>query len=215
VPARRELNHSPSFINDIIISPPRIDETTTPVLFQGWRFSLLKLPIGGAMTIQIGDTVMHWTYGLGQVVGMDERVISDQKALYYAVKVRDMTVWVPDDDHLDTRLRPPSSPKKFKNILTILSASGEPLPEDRQERKLTLVERLKDGQAESLCRLIRDLYAHQRVHPLNDNDNNLMKRSREALLSEWGFVLSVPTMEAEQEMHRLLAVGTPGDQAHR
>jgi RNA polymerase-interacting CarD/CdnL/TRCF family regulator len=167
------------------------------------------------MTIQVGDTVMHWTYGLGQVVGKDERVIADRKALYYAVKVRDMTVWVPVDDHLDTRLRPPSTPRKFKNILALLSASGEPLPEDRQERKLTLVERLKDGQAESLCRLIRDLYAHQRVHPLNDNDNNLMKRSRDALLSEWGFVLSVPPVEAELEMHRLLAVGTPGKEMHR
>ena len=166
--------------------------------------------MGGAMTIQVGDTVMHWTYGLGQVVGMDERVISDRKALYYAVKVRDMTVWVPDDDQLEARLRLPSSPKKFKNILAILSDSGEPLPEDRQERKLTLVERLKDGQPESLCRLIRDLSAHQRTHPLNDNDNNLMKRSRESLLSEWGFVLSVPASEAEEEMHRLLSLGDSG-----
>ncbi len=35
-----------------------------------------------------------------------------------------------------------------------------------------LVERLKDGQAESLCRLIRDLNAFQQVHSLNDNDQN-------------------------------------------
>ena len=33
------------------------------------------------MNIQVGDTVMHWTYGLGQVIGMEERIISERKAL--------------------------------------------------------------------------------------------------------------------------------------
>ena len=165
------------------------------------------------MNIQVGDTVMHWTYGLGQVIGMEERIISDRKALYYAVKVRDMTVWVPVDDQLEVRLRPPSTQKHLKNLFTILTGSGEPLPEDRQERKLMLVERLKDGQAESLCRLIRDLNAFQRVHSLNDNDQNLMKRSRNALLDEWGFVFSIPTVEAEQELHRMLAAADPEQEA--
>ncbi len=36
-----------------------------------------------------------------------------------------------------------------------------------------------------------------------------MKRSRDALLDEWGYVLSIPTMEAEQELYRMLAAATP------
>ena len=126
-----------------------------------------------------------------------------------------MTVWVPVDDQLEIRLRPPSSRRKFQNLFAILSASGEPLPEDRHERKLSLVERLKDGRAESLCRLIRDLHAYQQVHSLNENDNNLMKRSRDALLDEWGFVLAVPAVEAEQELHRLLSANAPAAEAAR
>lgn len=161
------------------------------------------------MDINIGDKVIHWTYGLGQVVGIEERMISDRKAIYYAVKVRDMTVWVPADDQLETRLRPPSSPKYFKSLFNILTGSGEPLPEDRQERKLFLVEKLKDGQAGTLCRVIRDLSTYKQAHSLNDNDQNLMKRSRDALLSEWGFVLSVPPYEAELELQRMLSVDAP------
>jgi RNA polymerase-interacting CarD/CdnL/TRCF family regulator len=157
------------------------------------------------MKLKIGDRVIHWTYGLGQIVGIEERTISDQKVMYYAVKVRDMTIWVPVDDHLQTRLRPPTSPDDFKSLINILSGTGEPLPVDRQERKLFLVEKLKDGQAGTLCRVIRDLSAHKREHPLNDNDQNLMRRSREALISEWGFVLSMPPYEVELELHRLLS----------
>jgi RNA polymerase-interacting CarD/CdnL/TRCF family regulator len=170
-------------------------------------------PTGGAMSFHIGDPVMHWTYGFGHVVKIEERILSGRKILYYAVSVRDLTIWVPADNQLEIRLRVPTSPEKFKNLFAILTGSSEPLPDDRQERKLSLVERLKDGQAESLCRVIRDLAAFQQIHSLNDNDQNLMKRSRDALLGEWGYALSIPALEAESELRRMLTAGTSGEQA--
>jgi CarD family transcriptional regulator, regulator of rRNA transcription len=163
------------------------------------------------MEFHVGDPVMHWTYGFGHIVGIEERVLANQKALYYAVELRSMTVWVPADDRLETRLRPPTPPEKFKNLFAILKGTGEPLPDDRQERKIWLVEKLKDGKAESLFRVIRDLTSFQKIHSLNDNDQNLMKRSREALLGEWGFTLSVPPMEAETELRRMLTADASGE----
>ncbi len=163
------------------------------------------------MDFRVGDPVMHWTYGLGHVVGLEERVLSGQKARYYAVKVRDLTVWVPADGHLESRLRPPTPPTGFELLFAILSGPGEPLPDDRQERKIRLVEQLKDGRAESLCRVIRDLSAYQQVRPLNDNDQNLMRRSRDALLDEWGFALAISPLQAESDLRRLLTSGTAGD----
>ncbi|MFH2101899.1 MAG: CarD family transcriptional regulator [Chloroflexota bacterium] len=163
------------------------------------------------MDFRMGDPVMHWTYGLGQVVGLEERVLSGQKILYYAVKVGDLTIWVPADDSLGSRLRPPTTPTGFKQLFTILSSPGEPLPDDRQERKVKLVDQLKDGRAESLCQVIRDLFAYQQTRPLNDKDQLLMKRSREALIGEWGFVLSILPVQAETELHRLLTSAAGGD----
>jgi RNA polymerase-interacting CarD/CdnL/TRCF family regulator len=163
------------------------------------------------MDFHVGDQVMHWTYGLGQIVGLEERALSGQKTLYYAVKLRDMTVWVPADNNLGTRLRRPTSPAGFKRLFAILAGSGEPLPDDRQERKIRLVEQLKDGRAESLCHVIRDLSTYQHVRSLNDNDQSLMKRTRNSLLGEWVFALSIPEMQAETELHRLLTSGIPGD----
>lgn len=167
------------------------------------------------MEFHVGDPVMHWTYGFGHVLGIEERIISDQKSLYYAISVRDLTVWVPADNQLEARLRPPTSPKEFKSLFAILTGTGEPLPEDRQERKILLVEKLKVGQAKSLCRVLRDLATYQQAHSLNDNDQNLMKRSREALLGEWSYALSVPVVEAELELHRMLATGTSGEPERR
>lgn len=158
------------------------------------------------MNFHTGDTVMHWTYGIGQIVNLEERSISGSKTLYYAVQVGDMTVWVPADKKLGSRLRTPSSKSHFQQLLAILSRPSEPLPEDRLERKTRLMELLQDGRPESLCQVIRDLTAYQKqqVRPLNDNDQMVLKQSRKTLLGEWGFVLSITPAQADHELHRLL-----------
>lgn len=156
------------------------------------------------MDFHQGDTIMHWIYGLGTVIQLEERNLSGENAMYYAIQIADMTVWVPADDELKNRLRTPTLKAKFKRLLTILSGPSETLPLDRQERKLLLLEWLKDGSAESLCRVIRSLSTFRTDHPLNDTDQALLKRSQNALVGEWGFALSVTPMQAELELNRLL-----------
>jgi RNA polymerase-interacting CarD/CdnL/TRCF family regulator len=159
------------------------------------------------MNFHTGDTVMHWTYGIGQIVDLEERALSGSKILYYAVHVQDLTVWVPADSKAATRLRSPTPKLQFKQLLSILSGPSEPLPEDRLERKAHLHERMKDGSVESLCQVIRDLFAYQKLRPMNDNDTMVLKQSRKTLLGEWEFVLSVTHAQAELELHHLLASG--------
>lgn len=167
---------------------------------------------GGIVDLKIGDPVMHWTYGFGTIVKLEERVLSGKKTLYYAVKSRDLTVWVPADDNLDNRLRPPTTPNGFMKLFEILSGCGEPLSDDRHQRKTYLVEQLKDGRAESLCRVIRDLFAYQKHKSLNENDQHLLKRVQNVLLGEWEYSLSVPSTQAASDLHRILDNGsTAGD----
>ena len=64
---------------------------------------------------------------------------------------------------------------------------------------------LKDGRAESLCRVIRSLVAFSKTHPLNDNDQALLKRAQTALLAEWGHALNVTPQQAEVQLKRLLS----------
>ena len=156
------------------------------------------------MNFHKGDMVMHWTYGMGQIVNLEERVLSGSKLLYYEVHVQDLSVWVPADGKVSSRLRSPTPKLRFKRILTILSEPSDPLPEDRLERKKRLQERMEDCRVESLCRLVRDLSAHQKVQPMDDHDTLVLKQSLETLLGEWEFVLSATRAEALLELHRLL-----------
>lgn len=163
------------------------------------------------MNYKIGDPVMHWTYGFGQIVGFEEKDLSGKTTLYYAVKLHELTVWVPADENMGNRLRPPTSAADFGQLFAILSSSADPLPDDRHERKLHLVERLKDGRADSLCKVLRDLYAFQQHKSLNENDQFLLKRVQNALLGEWGFSLSVPSTQAASDLHRLLRPAIPAN----
>ena len=158
------------------------------------------------MNFHEGDTVMHWTYGLGQIIRLEERDLFGSTTLYYAVKIQDLTVWVPSDGELKHRLRPPTSKSKFKELFGILSDPGEPLPDDRQERRTRLLVLLKDGHTQSLCRIISGLHAYQKIRPLNESDQSILKQSRNALLGEWEFVLSLTPAQAEHELHHWLVL---------
>jgi RNA polymerase-interacting CarD/CdnL/TRCF family regulator len=156
------------------------------------------------MNIQEGDSVMHWTHGLGKVVQLEERELSGQASLYYAVQIGDMTVWVPADDMLESRLRFPTSTAEFERLMGSLSHPGEALPSDRRERKTLLMEWLKDGETESLFRVICSLSTYQQDHSLNYDEQTLLKRTKNALVGEWGYAMSVTPAEAETELSRRL-----------
>lgn len=157
------------------------------------------------MKFQSGEWVVHCTYGLGQVKSIEERTFGNNTLLYYMVQVEDLTIWVPADENLQNRLRYPTSEAGFRKLLTTLSAPAEKLPEDRRQRNLHLLEMLKDGGAESLCKVIRDLTAYRHDRSWSDHDNELMRRTQKALIGEWSYILSVTPHEAEVELNRSLA----------
>src|ERR1041384_8275802 len=129
------------------------------------------------MNFREGDTVIHWTHGLGQIIGLEERNVLGSKSMYYAVRIRDLTVWVPSDDELEHRLRRPTSKSAFKELIAILSNPGETLPDDRQERRTRLLVFLRDGSTQSLCRIITGLHAYRKIRSLNESDQSILKQA--------------------------------------
>jgi RNA polymerase-interacting CarD/CdnL/TRCF family regulator len=156
------------------------------------------------MDFKIGDTVIHGTYGLGRIVRLEEQSFSGKKTLYYVVQVRDMTIWIPADGRVLGRLRSPIPPGDLPRLISILKKPGRTLPDDRLERKEYLLQELKDGKAESCCRVVRDLTFLQFRRPLNDHDRLVLKRTSDLLLGEWEFSLSIPLARAQDILHGLL-----------
>lgn len=160
-------------------------------------------------TFQVGERVVHWIYGPGEVIKLEEKELSGQAAQYYVVQLKDMTIWVPaDNTNGKSSLRRPTSADQFQHLFAILSSPGEPLSQDRMERKTQVLEAMRDGTIESVCRVIRDLSFFGRTKKLNDYDVSTLERAQNFLLNEWKLALSVPFDQAQEELKLMLGKAT-------
>jgi CarD family transcriptional regulator len=157
-----------------------------------------------AMMFHVGEKVVHWVHGPGEIIQLDEKILSGHKSLYYVVQAGDLTVYVPVEQGEQNSLRAPTSARQFKKSLAILGSPGEKLSDDRLQRKLDLTERVRDGSLASVCRVIRDLAYRSQTTRLNDHDTATMERAQNFLLKEWTLSMSVSPAQAEQEFQELL-----------
>lgn len=157
-----------------------------------------------SFAFEVGDQVIHWAYGPGVIIRLDEKELAGQTSQYYVVQTNDLMLWVPVDETGEGCLRFPTPATNFKILFEILSSPGEPLSDDRYGRKMQLTELMKDRTLESICKVVRDLTFHKRNKKMNDSDNAILERARSFLLNEWSVALSVPVQQAERELKELL-----------
>jgi len=156
------------------------------------------------MSFHIGDPVVHWSYGPGKIIQMDENTMSGNTEKYYVVQIEDMKIWVPLTEAGEHSLRFPTPVEDFRKLFGILSSSSEPLSADRYTRKTQLMDLLKDRTLKSICRVVRGLVDFQRTNKTNENDRSILDHARKFLLSEWSCSLSIPFEQAESELRQLL-----------
>lgn len=156
------------------------------------------------MEFQVGDRVVHWAYGLGEIVQLDEKKLSGQVLQYYVVRIADLKLWVPVENAGPGSLRLPTAVGEFETLFTILRSAEEPLPEDRMERKRQLGEQMRTRSSASICRVIRDLTFFGRRKKLSENDQEILGRARGFLLEEWMVSLSISLGQAQRDLDELL-----------
>ncbi|RPH74840.1 hypothetical protein EHM76_02815 [bacterium] len=158
------------------------------------------------MDFQVGDKVIHAKYGLGEILKMDEKFIHDRQMLCYVVRTRDLTIWVTADEPEKSSLRLPTPGSDFVKLFAILGSPGEPLPQDRFERKTYLLECIQDGKLASVCSVVRDLFFYRKEKKLNEYDKSFLERAQSFLLMEWMHSLAVTYAQANNDLMRLLGV---------
>jgi len=156
------------------------------------------------MAFQIGDKVIHCTFGLGEITQIEEKSINGHLTSCYVVDITNMTIWIPIDDQQQNSLRLPTSPEEFNKVLPILSSPNEKLEDDRVLRKEHLMEQMRDGQLSSICRVVRDLTHFQRISKLNDHERAILERAIKSLLAEWSLSLGTPVNQAHEAMVSML-----------
>ena len=156
------------------------------------------------MNYEIGDTVVHWTHGMGKVIAIDEMDLAGKTQQYYVVEVDVLKLWVSFDDAQGGSIRFPTESVHFTQLLDILRMPGQRLPDSQYQRRIELRERMQKRTLEDLFHVIRDLKDRSRHHPLNPNDSATLFRAEEQLLDEWVLVLGTERSCALHELEGLL-----------
>lgn len=158
------------------------------------------------MDFQIGDTVIHSSHGLAEIVGLEQKAVASGDVQFYVVRTKDLTIWVPSAESGKGTLRRPAEKKQFIDLLSILRGTIDPLSVDRMERKTQLQTRMHEGNSGAICRLVRDLSFFRLTNKLNENDSAMLERAMSSLLDEWQYALAIPLPEAKSELKHILEV---------
>lgn len=156
------------------------------------------------MFYKIGDIVVHWTYGVGSVIAIEDIQLAGVSRSYYVIEIASLKLWVPVDEAMNGSLRHPMEGNQFKHLFEILRMPGQVLPDRYFQRKIALRNRMQKRTLEGLCHVIRDLTDRSRNHSLSSEDASVLFSAQESLLDEWVISLGTERSKALMEMEVLL-----------
>ena len=160
---------------------------------------------------RVGETVVHWIYGSGKIVAVDDKGLPGEPCFYYVIEGSQQTLWVPVDEIGRSSLHLPTSRSDLKLLVNILHSQGKMMSDNPYQRRDQLKEQMQKASPEDLCRVIRDLTYRSRREKLSDGDILTLKLAQTNLLDEWELSLGSPREEARLEMEWILK-GIPSRQ---
>ena len=158
------------------------------------------------MELNIGDQVVHPKYGVGNVVGLQEREFEPGKMrMYYEISMRGTTLWV-SMEMPTFGLRKLTVRSEIPHCRKILASHPAPLVEDPRQRQTEMADRLKLGTISAHCEVVRDLHAYFGDRPSTGRVGAFLQVAQDVLCQEWAAVEGVTLLEAVEEIHALLEI---------
>ncbi len=152
----------------------------------------------------VGDWVVHPLHGVGQVMGLERKLVAQEAQLYYEIAIVKGTLWVSVEAPSAERLRGVTTKGDLPRYRTVLKSSPALLDKDYHQRRGELQERLRQGTFQGKCEVVRDLSAYGWPKRLSEVDSALLRRARDSLCQEWATAEAVTVLEATQEVEALL-----------
>jgi RNA polymerase-interacting CarD/CdnL/TRCF family regulator len=157
------------------------------------------------MQLKTGDMVVHPSYGIGHIAGIEEKRFAQQEAQwYYKVMLSKRTLWLPVETQKASGLRLITAKNELDYYRNLLKSPPSPLEKNHHRRHPALLNRLREGSFQVLCEVVRDLTAWGWRKPLGPTDMATLQKIRQSLYQEWATAAGISTFEASKEVDSLL-----------
>lgn len=155
-------------------------------------------------TYSTGDWIVHAHHGVGQVKGIEKKVLDGEKKLFFKVKTFDGVYWLSVVRTDVEYIRPITSEHQIKRALTMIRKPPEELPKDHNVRNKVVIEALKDPSLYTKACMIRDLNGKQQESRLNFTEEDAFLKMKKQLLNEWSVVENLDRKILEEKLDKAL-----------
>ena len=155
---------------------------------------------------KIGDKVVHPAHGAGVVAGIEQRDIVDDFDRYYVIDLaaQTMRLMVPVRMADDLGLRLVASAEGTREVLDVLAAVPDVLPDDFKARQTDLQVRMRVGSAVAVAEVVRDMASRLRHRPCSPTETRLYQQARTMLGGELALAQGTDLDEALTQIDGLV-----------
>ena len=151
-----------------------------------------------------GDWLVHTFYGVGQVLGLDEKEMDGEINKYLKVETFNGIYWLSMKNISTRRVRPVSAKSTFKNSLSAIRKKPEKMAEDFRVRAAQITTVIRDGSLIRLARLIRDLSGKFRTVRLTQTEEEYFKDAKKRFINEYSVAADLDRNAAEKKLLKAL-----------
>jgi RNA polymerase-interacting CarD/CdnL/TRCF family regulator len=158
-----------------------------------------------ASLYSVGDWVVHYAYGIGQIRKIEEKPIDGETVPCFRVKTQNGAHWWFQSDKVDNpRVRPVASQEILQDAEEELQKPIQDLTLDKNIWKKRIDEVVSNGDFIAIAQIVRDLTLLKTKRRLNQIENKSLSLFRNRLLNEWSTTMDTDINTAQRKLKRYL-----------
>ncbi|MDR0519201.1 MAG: CarD family transcriptional regulator [Clostridiales Family XIII bacterium] len=154
----------------------------------------------------IGDKIVYPMHGAGVVESIEDRQILDERRRYYILRlpIGDVTVMIPCDNTDSVGVREIVDKKELKAMERALKSKSDEATGNWNRRYRDNMEKLKTGQLNSVCEVVRNLMRAEKKKKLSMGEKKMLTSAKQILISELMLVSERDAREIEEQISMLV-----------
>jgi CarD family transcriptional regulator len=158
---------------------------------------------------KVGDKIVYPMHGVGQIDGIEKKVILGKRSEYYMITIisNGMKVMIPVNNAKEIGIRSIIPKKDIKKVMAILSTEGEAIEEDWKLRYQNNIDKVKSGSIYEVAGVARDLFKRGSEKELSIMERKLYENAYQLITYEVAMSKNIAVDEAGNIVSEALSSG--------
>jgi CarD family transcriptional regulator len=160
------------------------------------------------MDFNVGENVVHPQHGLGSIKEIRETSVLGETVTVYVIATKKMELQIPVNRARELGIRRVATADQAETMLKILRSPAKEEPftssEGWYQRYEELKQRIREGQAEDLAEIVRDLDKNSKVYELNIKEREILTQAKDLLIQELTAALGISKTKVTERVDEVL-----------